>query len=543
MVGLAFAVAATANFPALLLALTWRRFNTDGRADRRAVIGVISSIGLVIISPSVWPGPDTEGAPVVLDADQPGHRLDPARASSAATWARCCRTERGAERSFHELYVRSETGLGAEKAARHHGERMNYDDACPGTTVGGPGALQHRRRRLRQAPARQARDGPRAPRRQRPRGRLGRAAGHAPTGSRARAARRRRASAATASRCCCRRRRRRPPSFFGDVEGRARILLSMSVLYGDDGIRHRARRLAGAKVLVTDARQPRRASSRLADVMRARRRALDERRRPTFETRRHRRRRPGAALLHVRHDRAGQGHPARPPLHPRATRSSSYCHDVQDGERFHGMGEWAWAAGHRAAARARGGSARSRSSCSARAASTRTSSSTFLSRHERHERLHDADGDPLDDGHRATPARATRSTSAVVCSAGEPLNPEAIRWFREQYGVTVLDYYGLTESYPLVANFPFMEVREGSMGRPMPGWDVQILDEDEQPVAQRRARRDLPARALEPALSARLLEQRRGRRGGRSAASGSTPRTPPRWTRTATSGTRAAPTT
>src|SRR5206468_6315787 len=72
----------------------------------------------------------------------------------------------------------------------------------------------------------------------------------------------------------------------------------------------------------------------------------------------------------------------------------------------------------------------------------------------------------------------------VVCSAGEPLNPEAIRWFREQYGITVLDYYGLTESYPLCANFPFMDVREGSMGKPVPGWDVQILDEDEQPVPQ-----------------------------------------------------------
>ena len=70
----------------------------------------------------------------------------------------------------------------------------------------------------------------------------------------------------------------------------------------------------------------------------------------------------------------------------------------------------------------------------------------------------------------------------MVCSAGEPLNPEAIRWFRDQYGVTVLDYYGLTESYPLCANYPFMEVREGSMGKPMPGWDVQILDEDENPV-------------------------------------------------------------
>src|SRR5207342_1233409 len=70
----------------------------------------------------------------------------------------------------------------------------------------------------------------------------------------------------------------------------------------------------------------------------------------------------------------------------------------------------------------------------------------------------------------------------VVCAAGEPLNPEAIRWFREQYGVTVLDFYGLSESYPLCGNFPFMDVREGSMGRPMPGWDVAILDEDERPV-------------------------------------------------------------
>jgi acetyl-CoA synthetase len=72
----------------------------------------------------------------------------------------------------------------------------------------------------------------------------------------------------------------------------------------------------------------------------------------------------------------------------------------------------------------------------------------------------------------------------IVCSAGEPLNPEAIRWFRGQYGITVLDYYGLTESYPLCANYPFMEVREGSMGRPMPGWDVQVLDEDENPLPQ-----------------------------------------------------------
>ena len=101
-----------------------------------------------------------------------------------------------------------------------------------------------------------------------------------------------------------------------------------------------------------------------------------------------------------------------------------------------------------------------------------------------------------------------------VCSAGEPLNPEAIRWFREHYGVTVLDYYGLTESYPLVANYPFMEVREGSMGKPMPGWEVEILDEDEQPVTP-GDRGEICLRArTQPALPARLLEQAGGRRGG-----------------------------
>src|ERR687894_1450227 len=60
MVGLAFAVAASAIFPALLLALTWRRFNTTG-AVTGAFVGIVSSIALVIISPTVWPGADSEG--------------------------------------------------------------------------------------------------------------------------------------------------------------------------------------------------------------------------------------------------------------------------------------------------------------------------------------------------------------------------------------------------------------------------------------------------------------------------------------------------
>ena len=115
MVGLAFAVAASANFPALLLALTWRRFNTAG-AVTGVLFGVISSIALVIISPKVWPGPDAEGGAFSFyDLANPGIISIPL--GFLGCWlGTMLSTERATERSFTELFVRSETGLGAEKA-------------------------------------------------------------------------------------------------------------------------------------------------------------------------------------------------------------------------------------------------------------------------------------------------------------------------------------------------------------------------------------------------------------------------------------------
>jgi cation/acetate symporter len=115
MVGLAFAVAASANFPALLMALTWRRFNTTG-AVTGVLFGVISSIFLVIISPKVWPGPDSEGGMLAFySLANPGIISIPL--GFVGCWlGTVLSTERGAERSYHELYVRSETGLGAEQA-------------------------------------------------------------------------------------------------------------------------------------------------------------------------------------------------------------------------------------------------------------------------------------------------------------------------------------------------------------------------------------------------------------------------------------------
>jgi cation/acetate symporter len=121
MVGLAFAIAASANFPALLLALTWRRFNTTG-AVCGVLSGVISALALIIISPIVWGGapgaPDT-GAFTWYDLNNPGIISIPVGFLGCIVGT-LLSTERKAERSFHELYVRSETGLGSEKALVGH---------------------------------------------------------------------------------------------------------------------------------------------------------------------------------------------------------------------------------------------------------------------------------------------------------------------------------------------------------------------------------------------------------------------------------------
>ncbi|MCX7056392.1 MAG: AMP-binding protein [Proteobacteria bacterium] len=67
-------------------------------------------------------------------------------------------------------------------------------------------------------------------------------------------------------------------------------------------------------------------------------------------------------------------------------------------------------------------------------------------------------------------------------SAGEPLNPETINKWRASTGVTVRDGYGQTESVILCGSFPSMEVRLGSMGKPAPGFDLQIIDEHGDPL-------------------------------------------------------------
>ena len=64
--------------------------------------------------------------------------------------------------------------------------------------------------------------------------------------------------------------------------------------------------------------------------------------------------------------------------------------------------------------------------------------------------------------------------------AGEPLNPEVIEAWQRGTGHLVRDGYGQTETVLLCANFPTLEVRPGSMGKPSPGMSVAVIDEEGQ---------------------------------------------------------------
>ena len=73
-------------------------------------------------------------------------------------------------------------------------------------------------------------------------------------------------------------------------------------------------------------------------------------------------------------------------------------------------------------------------------------------------------------------ARLALPSLRECVSAGEPLNPEVIRAFAQATGVRIRDGYGQTESILLVGNFPGIPLRPGSMGLPMPGHRVEIID-------------------------------------------------------------------
>ncbi|MBM7787254.1 AMP-binding protein [Tenggerimyces flavus] len=63
-----------------------------------------------------------------------------------------------------------------------------------------------------------------------------------------------------------------------------------------------------------------------------------------------------------------------------------------------------------------------------------------------------------------------------LASAGEPLNPEVIEQVRAKWGLTIRDGYGQTETTAQIGNPPGQELRLGSMGRPLPGYPIALVD-------------------------------------------------------------------
>lgn len=126
LVALAFAVAASANLPVIVLSLFWRRFNTRGAVVGLAT-GLLASILLIILSPSIM-GVDSPGvsaaarhliqSPAIFPLENPGIVSIPLGFLGAVLGTFLGR-EPSAEAKYDELLVRASTGLGAEQATPH----------------------------------------------------------------------------------------------------------------------------------------------------------------------------------------------------------------------------------------------------------------------------------------------------------------------------------------------------------------------------------------------------------------------------------------
>jgi acetyl-CoA synthetase len=64
------------------------------------------------------------------------------------------------------------------------------------------------------------------------------------------------------------------------------------------------------------------------------------------------------------------------------------------------------------------------------------------------------------------------------CTAGEPLNPEVFSQFHKMTGLKLMEGFGQTECVVAVATYPWLEPRPGSMGKPSPGYDIDIIDDN-----------------------------------------------------------------
>jgi len=119
MVGLAFAIAASANFPVLLLSIYWKRLSTRG-ALVGGLLGLVTAVALTVVGPAIWVKIfGFEKAVFPYDA--------PALFSMPLAFAGCWLVSvfdhsvaaKAEHKRFEAQYVRSQTGIGAEGAASH----------------------------------------------------------------------------------------------------------------------------------------------------------------------------------------------------------------------------------------------------------------------------------------------------------------------------------------------------------------------------------------------------------------------------------------
>jgi len=83
-----------------------------------------------------------------------------------------------------------------------------------------------------------------------------------------------------------------------------------------------------------------------------------------------------------------------------------------------------------------------------------------------------------------------------LVGAGEPLNPEIIERVRAAWGITIRDGFGQTETTCQIGNSPGQPVKAGSMGRPLPGYRIVLLDHDDQPAEEGQIALELVHRPL-----------------------------------------------